>query len=64
MFLVADPDLNTLVDFRFTRTFKAGRGENGGGANRTGAAGGDLDVPVPVGTTAIDSTLLTVVGQP
>ena len=35
VWLVADADLNTLVDFRFTRTFKAGRGENGGGANRT-----------------------------
>lgn len=63
VFLVADPDLNTLVDFRFTRTFKAGRGENGGGANRTGAAGGDLDVPVPVGTTAIDADTGETIGD-
>ena len=63
VWLVADADLNTLVDFRFTRTFKAGRGENGGGANRTGAAGADLDVPVPVGTTAIDADTGETIGD-
>ncbi len=46
----ATADLNTLADFRHTRTFSAERGENGRSKNMTGAAGEDLIVDVPVGT--------------
>lgn len=46
--------LNTLIDFRYTQHFKAPRGGHGSGANRTGAAGKDLVVKVPVGTQIID----------
>jgi GTP-binding protein len=42
--------LNTLIDFRYTQHFRAPRGKGGSGANRTGAAGKDLVVKVPVGT--------------
>jgi GTP-binding protein len=42
--------LNTLIDFRYTQHFRAPRGKGGAGANRTGAAGKDLVVRVPVGT--------------
>ncbi len=54
VWLVADPDLNTLVDFRYTRRFKAERGTDGMGRNRTGKSGADLEVPVPVGTVIHD----------
>jgi len=42
--------LNTLIDFRYRQHFRAGRGGHGMGRNRTGAAGRDLVIPVPVGT--------------
>jgi GTP-binding protein len=46
--------LNTLIDFRYTQHFKARRGTHGAGKNRTGAAGPDLVVKVPVGTQILD----------
>ena len=46
----AVPGLNTLIDFRYTQHFRAPRGKGGAGSNRTGAAGRDLVVKVPVGT--------------
>jgi GTPase len=52
VYLVADPHRNTLVHFRYTSEFAARRGGQGEGAMRTGRDGGDLDVPVPVGTIA------------
>ncbi len=48
--LEADSGLNTLVDFRHRRRFRAGRGENGRGRNCRGAGGADLVLSVPVGT--------------
>ena len=46
--------LNTLIDFRYTQHFKAPRGGGGAGKNRTGAAGADLIIKVPIGTQVID----------
>src|SRR5918996_3395791 len=46
----ADPHRNTLVHFQFNPEYKAQRGGNGAGALRSGRAGKDLDIPVPVGT--------------
>lgn len=46
----AMPGLNTLIDFRYAQHFKAPRGTGGMGKNRTGAAGRDLVIDVPVGT--------------
>ncbi|MEM7293755.1 MAG: Obg family GTPase CgtA, partial [Pseudomonadota bacterium] len=54
VYLLADSNLNTLVDFRHQRSFVAQRGENGAGNNRTGAKGEDKIVAVPVGTMAFD----------
>lgn len=54
VYLVGDNNINTLADFRFTRFFGAGRGENGMGRNCTGAKGDDLYIKVPVGTIAYD----------
>ena len=48
--LVADTNLNTLVDFRFKQHFKAERGQNGMGRKKTGKSGKDLILKVPVGT--------------
>ncbi len=42
--------LNTLIDFRYTQHFKARKGGNGAGADRTGAASDDVVLKVPVGT--------------
>ena len=52
--------LNTLIDFRYTQHFKAPRGGGGAGKNRTGAAGPDLVVKVPVGTQVLDDDRETV----
>jgi len=47
---VADPSINTLVDFRYKKQFKAEAGENGGDTNKSGRNGKDLILKVPVGT--------------
>ena len=49
----AVPGLNTLIDFRYAQHFKAQRGHGGAGKNRTGAAGKDLVIKVPVGTQVL-----------
>jgi GTP-binding protein len=54
IFAVADRNLNTLIDFRFKRTFHAVRGENGGGADCYGKGGDDIDLRMPVGTIIKD----------
>ncbi|MDM8562422.1 GTPase ObgE [Candidatus Marithioploca araucensis] len=54
VYLQAKADLNTLVDFRYTRLFKAKNGENGKGNKCTGKNGLDLYIKVPVGTLAFD----------
>jgi GTPase len=54
IFLEADSNLNTLVDFRHQRIFRATRGQNGGGQQCTGKGGDDLKIKVPVGTMIFD----------
>lgn len=49
----AVPGLNTLIDFRYRQHFRADRGHHGMGANRTGARGADLVIPVPAGTQVL-----------
>lgn len=51
---IADRNLNTLIDYRYTRIFRAQRGENGRGADCYGKGGNDLELRVPVGTTFTD----------
>ncbi len=48
--IAAEENLNTLIDFRFKQHFKAERGQNGMGKKKTGRAGEDLILKVPVGT--------------
>ncbi len=51
----ADPALNTLVDFRYEPLIRAGKGGHGQGKNRTGAAGRDVTIRLPVGTEIWDA---------
>ncbi|MDD5250946.1 MAG: GTPase ObgE [Rhodocyclaceae bacterium] len=51
---VADCNLNTLIDYRYKRNFRAQRGENGRGADCYGKGGEDLEMRVPVGTVFTD----------
>ena len=48
--LVAEENLNTLIDFRFRQHFEAGNGQDGMGKKKTGKAGKDLILKVPTGT--------------
>jgi GTP-binding protein len=50
VYLVADPEKTTLLDFRYRRHFRAESGGNGARGKRHGKAGDDLDIPVPPGT--------------
>jgi GTP-binding protein len=52
--LVAHPQRNTLVNFRYTPIFKAERGRSGEGSNRTGKSGRDLYIDVPLGTVVYE----------
>src|SRR5690349_13445350 len=52
VYLEADPDLNTLVDYRFNRLHRAENGRPGEGSNCTGRSGENLILRVPVGTIA------------
>ncbi|QIZ77830.1 Obg family GTPase CgtA [Ferrimonas lipolytica] len=63
VYLVADENLNTLVDYRFERCHRAERGKNGRGANCTGRRGEDKLLPVPVGTRAIDADTDELIGD-
>lgn len=51
---IADRNLNTLIDYRYTRVFRAQRGENGRGSDCYGKAGDDMELRVPVGTVITD----------
>lgn len=63
VYLQADENLNTLIDYRFERFHRAERGQNGQRAHRTGKRGADLILKVPVGTRAIDADTLEVLGE-
>ena len=59
----ADVNLNTMVDYRFVRSYRAESGESGRGRNCTGRSGEDLVLKVPVGTTIIDEDIGEVLGD-
>lgn len=54
IYFVASSDLNTLIDFRYQRHYKADNGQSGMGSNCTGKKGDDLFIRVPVGTLVYD----------
>ena len=51
---IADPNINTLIDFKFKKVFKAENGENGQKKQMYGKTGADLVIKVPVGTQVRD----------
>jgi GTP-binding protein len=63
VYLVADENLNTLIDYRFQPKYRAENGEKGGSKDCTGAKGADLFLPVPVGTTVIDTDTEEIFGD-
>lgn len=63
VWLIADENLNTLIDYRFERFHRAERGQNGMSANCTGKRGQDLTITVPVGTRARDLDTDEVIGD-
>jgi GTP-binding protein len=63
----AVPNLNTLIDFRYTQHFRAKKGGNGAGSDRTGASAPDVLIKVPVGTQILNDdrqTLLADLAHP
>jgi GTP-binding protein len=63
VFLVADENLNTLIDYRFQPRYRAEHGRPGAGRNMTGAGGADLVLKVPVGTTVYNDDTNTLLGE-
>ncbi|WP_075572374.1 GTPase ObgE [Megasphaera coli] len=61
--LAADRNINTLVDFRFRRLFKAKPGGKGANSNKYGANADDLIIPVPVGTIVKDEATDTIMAD-
>ena len=63
VWLVADEGLNTLVDFRHQRAFRAQRGQNGMGSQMYGKGGEDTDIRVPVGTVVTNVDTDEIIGD-
>jgi GTP-binding protein len=61
--LVANPDLNTLVDFRYRRLYRAEHGHRGSGSNCTGRRGETLRIQVPVGTVVSERDTREFMGE-
>lgn len=61
--LQADDAVNTLVDYRYVRSYRADSGASGGGGNCRGKSGKDLTLVVPVGTTVIDEDTGEILGD-
>jgi GTP-binding protein len=63
VFVIADDAVNTLIDYRYTRRYRAENGKNGQSRDMTGHMGEDITLLVPVGTTVIDEDTLEVLGD-
>lgn len=63
IYLEADDDLNTLVDYRHDRLHRAKNGEGGQGKNRTGKSADDLVLAVPVGTQVYLADTMALIGD-
>lgn len=61
--LVADPQMDTLLDFSYRENYTAGRAGHGEGSNRTGKDGDDLELPVPPGTVVRDAETEETIGE-
>lgn len=63
IYVKAEPELNTLVDYRFVRFYDAQRGENGQSSNMTGSKGEDLVLKAPIGTQITDRETGEIIGD-
>src|SRR5207302_374217 len=63
VFVRADSNLATLLDYRYRTQWKAERGQHGKGKNMTGKSGADLYLPVPPGTEVRDAATGEVIGE-
>jgi GTP-binding protein len=63
VYVKADPNLATLLDYRYRNVWKADRGEHGKGATKTGASSSDLYLPIPPGTVVRDAATGELIGE-
>lgn len=63
VYVIAEDNTNTLVDYRYTRRHDAMRAENGHSRNCSGKGSDDLFLPVPIGTTVVDTETDEVLGD-
>jgi len=63
VYVEASDSVNTLVDYRYQRVYRAENGEGGRGANCRGKSGADLTLLVPIGTTIIDDDTQEILGD-
>lgn len=63
IFFEASESLNTLIDLRYQRLYRATHGQSGSGALRTGKSGDDMIIAVPVGTMVYDADTLEFIGD-
>jgi GTPase len=63
VYVKADPNLATLLDYRYRTLWKAERGEHGKGATKTGASSSDVYLPIPPGTVVRDATTGDLIGE-
>jgi GTP-binding protein len=63
VYVKADSNLSTLLDYRYRTLWKAERGEHGKGATKTGASSDDLYLPIPPGTVVRDANTGEVIGE-
>ena len=61
--IVATSNMNTLVDLRYQRLYKAGRGEHGRGKSQKGSEGSTVEIPVPLGTVVKDADTGETIGE-
>jgi GTP-binding protein len=63
IYVRADPNLATLLDYRYRTLWQADRGEHGKGKTKTGASSSDLYLPIPAGTVVRDATTGQLIGE-
>jgi GTP-binding protein len=63
VYVKADPNLATLLDYRYRNLWKAERGEHGKGATKTGASSPDIYLPIPPGTVIRDAATGDFIGE-
>jgi GTPase len=63
VYVKADPNLATLLDYRYRTVWQADRGEHGKGKTQTGASSGDVYLPIPPGTVVRDAITGELIGE-